>query len=196
MSLQLQWWSKVLKKTWQIRKYQPFFASKTWFPFIMFMKHADGCSEHNTYQMKWVLTWIFGISTFCCNYSSTSLWHRVSIFPENFNTKCIPCLLQHKPMAFFWMYNRSVQFIFQLAPNLLDGAVIRTLRSQTINPFQQIPSVAGSSSNSLFCGYCNDQFNKNNWNLLNMTSFLKILDTTVYKTSNKVAFILVDYQLF
>ncbi len=75
---------KSVKKTWQIRKYQPFFASKTWFPFIMFMKHADGCSEHNTYQMKWVLTWIFGMSTFCSNYSSTSLWHGVSIFPENF----------------------------------------------------------------------------------------------------------------
>ncbi len=24
-----------------------FFASKTWFNFIKFMKHADGCSEHN-----------------------------------------------------------------------------------------------------------------------------------------------------
>lgn len=28
-----------------------------------------------------------------------------------------------------------------------------------------------------------------------MTSFLTILDTTLYKTSNKVPFILVDYQL-
>ncbi len=81
------------------------------------MKHADGCSEHNTYQMKWVLTWIFGMSTFCSNYSITSLWHSVSIFPKNFNTNFIPCLLQHKPMAFFWMYNRSVQ-LFSNSPQI------------------------------------------------------------------------------
>ncbi len=34
---------------------------------------------------------IFGISTFCSNYSSTSLWHSVIIFPENFNTNVILC---------------------------------------------------------------------------------------------------------
>ncbi len=67
----------------------------------------------------------------------------VNIFPENFNTIVIPCLLQLKPKALLWMYNRSVQFIFQLAPNLLDGVEVRTLRG----PFQQIPSVAGSSGN-------------------------------------------------
>ncbi len=45
--------------------------------------------------------------------------------------------------------------------------------------FQQIPSIAGSSGNSSFYGYCNGQFNKNNWNLLNMPSVLTILATTV-----------------
>ena len=75
-----------------------------------------------------LLTLIFGMSTFCSNYSSTSLWHSVNIFPENFNTNVIPCLLQLKPKAFLWMYNRSVKFIFQLAPNLVDGVEVRTLR--------------------------------------------------------------------
>ena len=75
-----------------------------------------------------LLTIILGMSTFCSNYSSTSLWHSVNILPENFNTKVIPCLLQLKPKAFLWMYNRSVKFIFQLAPNLVDGVEVRTLR--------------------------------------------------------------------
>ncbi len=75
-----------------------------------------------------LLTLIFGMYTFCSNYSSTSLWHSVNIFPETFNTNVIPCLLQLKPKAFLWMYNRSVQFIFQLAPNLLNGIEVRTLR--------------------------------------------------------------------
>ncbi len=44
----------------------------------------------------------------------------------------------------------------------------------------QVPSVAGSSGNSSFYGYYNDQLNKNNWNLLNMPSVLIILATTVY----------------
>lgn len=74
-----------------------------------------------------LLTLIFGMSNFCSNHSSTSLWHSVSIFPENFNTNVISCILQLKPKAFLWMYNGSVQFIFQLAPNLLDGVEVRTL---------------------------------------------------------------------
>ena len=82
-----------------------------------------------------LLTIILGMSTFCSNYSSTSLWHSVNIFPENFNTKVIPCLLQLKPKAFLWMYNRSVKFIFQLAPNLVDGVEVRTLRGP-VNYFQ------------------------------------------------------------
>ena len=75
-----------------------------------------------------LLTLIFGMSTFCSNYSSTSLWQSVNIFPENFNTNVIPCLLKLKPKAFLWMYNRSVKFIFQLAPNLVDGVEVQTLR--------------------------------------------------------------------
>ncbi len=82
-----------------------------------------------------LLTLIFGASTFWSNYSSTSLWHGVNIFPEHFNTNVIPCLLQLKPKAFLWMYNRSVQFIFQLAPNLLDGVEVRTLR-RPVHHFQ------------------------------------------------------------
>ncbi len=67
------------------------------------------------------------------DYSSTSLWHSVNIFPENFNTNVITLLLQLKPKAFLWMYNRSVQFIFQLAPNLLDGVEVWTLRGPVHN---------------------------------------------------------------
>ncbi len=72
-----------------------FLASKTWFHFTMFMKHADGCSEHNKYQMKWVIlflsTFNFNIwyVHFFSNYSSTPLWHSVNIFPENFNTNVV-----------------------------------------------------------------------------------------------------------
>ena len=72
------------------------------------------------------------MSTFCSNYSSTSLRHIVNIFPENFNTNFIPCLLQLKPKAFLWMYNRSVQFIFQLAPNLLEGVEVGLWGCQSI----------------------------------------------------------------
>lgn len=83
----------------------------------MFIKYADGCFQHNKYQMKWVLLFlsifIFGISTFWSNYSSTSHWHIVNIFPENLSTNAIPCFLQLKPKAFLWMDNNSVQFIFQ-----------------------------------------------------------------------------------
>ncbi len=114
-------------------------------------------------------------STFCSNYSRTSLLHSVSVFPENLNTNVIPCLLQLKPKAFLWMYNRSVQFIFQLTPNLLDGVEVRTLNG----PVQQIPSIAGSYGYSSFYGYYNDHFNKNNWNLLNMSNVLLFLATTV-----------------
>ncbi len=31
------------------------FAFKTWFHFLTFMKHADGCSEQNKYQIKRVI---------------------------------------------------------------------------------------------------------------------------------------------
>ncbi len=41
-----------------------FFASKIWFHFRMFMKHAVCCFEHNKYQMKW---FILFLSTFYFN---------------------------------------------------------------------------------------------------------------------------------
>ncbi len=156
------------------------FASKKWFNFIMNMQMV-ALSTINIMMKQVVLffypllTLIFGMSTFCSNYSSTSLWHSVNIFPKNFKTNVIPCLLQLKPKAFLWMYNRSVQFIFQLAQ--ICSMELRT--SPSFLMFQQIPSVAGSSGNSSFYGYCNGQFNKNNWNLLNMPSVLIILATTV-----------------
>jgi len=98
-----QWWPRLLG--FDRSENIEFFASKTWF---MFFRHADGCSWAQT-NIRWsesycfypLLTLIFGMSTFC---RSTSLWHSVNIFPENY---VIPCLMQLKPKAFLWIYNRS-----------------------------------------------------------------------------------------
>ncbi len=51
--------------------------------------------------------------------------------------------------------------------------------SPSFSVFRQIPSIASSSDNSSFYGYCNGQFNKNNRKLLNMSRVLIILATTV-----------------
>ncbi len=121
----------------------------------MFMKHADGCSEHNKYQMKWVVLFLstFNFNIWCVHLLKQLQQHIslacVNIFPEHFNTNVIPCLLQLKPKAFLWMYNRSDQFIFQLAPNLLDGVEVRTLRrpvhhfqcSSRFLPSQVVPAI-------------------------------------------------------
>lgn len=61
------------------------------------------------------------------------IYDQYTVFPKNFHTNVIPCLLQLKPKAFLWLHNRSVQFIFQLAPNLLDGVDVRTLRGAFFN---------------------------------------------------------------
>ncbi len=123
-----------------------FFANKTRFIFIMFMKHADSFSEHNKYQMKWVVLFFYPLCQKYIrhydNYCNTPLWHSVNIFPENFNTNVNPCLLQLKQKAFLWMYNGSVQFIWGASPSF--------------STFQQIPSITGSSGNS----YCNGQLKK------------------------------------
>ncbi len=53
-----QRWPKLLEHLTDL-KILTFFANKTWFIFIMFIKHADGCSEHKKYQMKWVVLGFF-----------------------------------------------------------------------------------------------------------------------------------------
>ena len=95
------------------------------------------CSE--LYCFYPLLTLTFGMSTFCSNYSSTSLWHSINTFPENFNTNVISCLLQLKPKAFLWMYKRSVRFLFQLTLNLLDRVEVWTLRGP-VHHFQYCSS--------------------------------------------------------
>ncbi len=130
---------------------------------------------------------IFGMSTLCSNYSSTSLWHSVNIFPENFNTNSIPCLLQLKPKAFLWMYNRSVQFIFQLGPNLLDGVDVWTLRgpvhhfqcSSRFLPPQVVLAIV------CFIGIEMANSTKTTETALNLPRVLIILNTTVYAETNK-----------
>ncbi len=134
------------------------FASRTWFHFIMCMKHADGCSEPT--NIRWSESYCF-LSSFNFNilvyppFAAIAAAHLSgdNIFPENFNTNVIPCLLQLKPKAFLWIYNRSVYF--PTRPKFVrwgwgpdfEGA------SPSFSMFQQIPSVAGSSGNSLFYGY-------------------------------------------
>ncbi len=110
------------------------------------------------FQLTILVTLIFGMSTFCSNYSSASLWHSV-----------IPCLLQLKPKAFVWMHKRSVQLIFQLAPNLLDGVEVCTLRG-SVHHFQysrRFLSAQVVIAEVSFMGIIMAN-SKNNWNLLNM----------------------------
>ncbi len=126
------------------------------------MKHADGCSEHNKYQIKRVilfyplLTLIFDMSTFC---SSTSLWHSVNYFLTSRLTLSLAFCNSSQRLSF--ECNRSVQFILQRTPDLLDGVEVRASRGKSIIfMFPQIPSVAGSSGYSSFYGYFNGKFNK------------------------------------
>ncbi len=76
------WWPKLSEHLTYL-KILTFFASKTLFNFIMFKKHADGCSEHNKYQIKWFVPFL---STFNFNIwyvhllqQLQSLWHSVNI---------------------------------------------------------------------------------------------------------------------
>ncbi len=112
----VQWWPKLLEHLTDL-KILTFFACSWNMQMVALSTTNIRWSE--SYCFYSLLTLIFGMSIFCSNYSSTSLWHSVNIFPDN--TNVIPCLLQLKPKAFIWVYNRSVQFIFQLAPNLLEG---------------------------------------------------------------------------
>ncbi len=163
MYIHTQWWPKLLEHLTDL-KILTFFASKTLFNFIMLMKHADGCSEHNKYQVKWVILFLstfnfnigyvhllqlqnYKIQLQNCNYKIT----KFSNYSSNTNktSTLMLCLLQLKTKAFLWMYNRSVQFIFQLAPNLLSGVEVRTLRGPVHNfqcssrflPSQVVPAI-------------------------------------------------------
>ncbi len=76
------------------------------------------------------------------------------------------------------MYNRSVQFIFQLSPNLLDECEVQTPAHhfQSIQqslPSQVVPAIV------CFIGIAMANSKKKNWNLLNMLTVLIILATTV-----------------
>lgn len=90
----------------------------------------------------------------------------VNIFPNNFLTNVLSCLLQLKPKAFLWMW--AVHFIFQVPPNLhgvpdFDGA------SSSSSGIRQLEELL-----------CFDwQFSKNNWNLLHMPRVLTILTYSV-----------------
>lgn len=67
-------------------------------------------------EMKWVLLFP---STFFFNIWFIHLFAAITdisciVFPENLHTNIFPCPLQPKPKTFLWMYNLSVQSIFQL----------------------------------------------------------------------------------
>ncbi len=118
--LYIQWWPKLLENC-QCR-------------WLLWAQQISDEMSRTVFNP--LLTLIFGMSTFCSNYSRTYLWHSVDIFPENVNNNVIPCLLQLKPKAFLWMYNRSVQFIFQLAPDLLDGVEVQGFWRGPVHHFQ------------------------------------------------------------
>ncbi len=107
-----------------------------------------------TIRLKWVilflstLTLIFGMSTFCSNYSCTSLWHSVKIYPGTFNTNVIQCLLQLK-LKLSFECTIDLSSYFPLAPNLLDEVEVWTLRgpvhrfqcSSRSLPSQVVPAI-------------------------------------------------------
>ncbi len=110
----------------------------------------NGCSENNTYQMKWV-TLFLTLYLVSSKYSSTSLWRSVSIFPENFNTNVI----SSQKLSFQWTIDLSSLFSkfagWGWGPDFEGQSIIFNV---------QVPFVAGSSGNSSFYGYYNDQLNK------------------------------------
>lgn len=53
----MMWWGGHRSMWLHIWKYLPFFASKTWFYFVIFVKYQDGWNNG-----------IFGLSTFCLSY--------------------------------------------------------------------------------------------------------------------------------
>ncbi len=116
--------------TWQIWKYWPFLPPKH--DFISQCSWNMQMVALSTTNIRWsesycfypLLTLIFGMSTF----SAITAAHLSGIVSIYFLRTSTLMLKQLKPKAFLWMYYRSVQFIFQLTPNLLDGVEVRTLR--------------------------------------------------------------------
>ncbi len=134
-------------------------------------------SESYCFYQLLILILIFGMSTFSV-IRAAHLSGTVSIYFLGTSTLI---LKQFKQKAFLWMYNRSVQFIFQLSPNLLDECEVQTLRGpahhfQSIQqslPSQVVPEIV------CFIGIAMANSKKKNWNLLNMLTVLIILATTV-----------------
>ncbi len=132
------------------------FCPKTWFHVIMFMKHADSCSEHNKYQMKWVQF----LSTFNCNiwYVHLFQWlHQhisgiVSIYflrtstlmPSATQAKGFPLNVQQIGPIYFPTRSNFARWGWGL-----DFEVF----SPSFSVFRQIPSIASISDNSSFYWY-------------------------------------------
>ncbi len=163
-----------------------FFASKTWFLFIMFMKQKVALStraqqisdeaSHNGFVF--LSTFNFNILV-CLPFAAITAAYLSGIVPIYF-LRTSTLMLSHascnssQRLSFEYTIDLSSLFPTRLkfarwgwGPDL-EGA------SPSFSMFQKIASAAGSSGNSLFNGYCNGQFNKNNWNLLNMPSVLTI----------------------
>ncbi len=66
----------------------------------------------------------------------------------------------------------DVSGLFSNSPQICSTGLRSGLwgTNPSFSMFQQIPSIAGSSGNTPFYRYCNGQFNKNNWNLLNLSA--------------------------
>ncbi len=120
--------------TWQIWKYCPFlppkhdFISQCSWNMQMVALSTTNIRWNESYCFYPLLTLIFGMSTF----SAITAAHLSGIVSIYFLRTSTLMLKQLKPKAFLWMYYRSVQFIFQLAPNLLDGVEVRLWEGQSI----------------------------------------------------------------
>ncbi len=163
----------------------------------MFMKHADSCSEHNKYQMKWVLF----LSTFNFNIWYVPLFQRlhqhisgiVSIYFLRTST-LMPSATQAKGFPLNVQQIGPVYFLTRPKFARWGWGLYFEVFSPSFSVFRQIPSIASSSDNSLFYGCCNGQFNKNNGNLLNMQNVLIILSTAVYISPRRTQHSPVSYR--
>lgn len=116
----------------------------------MFALSTTNIRLNESYCFYSFITLIFVMSSFCSNYSSTFLWHSVSIFPENLLILSHDFCYSRQRISF--EYTVSVQFIFQLAPNLLNAVQVRTF-GVPVDNFQ-------CSADHSFYRFCNGQFNK------------------------------------
>ncbi len=123
------------------------------------VKHADGCSEHNRYQMKWVVLFL---STFNFNIWYVHLLKQLQQHISQYiSTLTSTLMLSHafcnSSQRLSFECTIDLSSLFSNSPQICSMALRSGLwgASPSFSMFQQIPSVAGSSGNSSVYGYCN-----------------------------------------